>query len=761
MRQKRRIFEVNGIVQGVGFRPFAYRLASSLGLRGFVRNETSCVRIDVEGDEGALETFAARLISDAPPLARISGISAEDANPAGAAGFAVENSSGEGGGAPAVPPDAATCDECLRELRDPGDRRFGYPFINCTDCGPRYTIIKGVPYDRPLTTMSAFGMCDRCSREYHDPADRRFHAQPNACPDCGPKVFLAGGDGLEKASPDPVSEAAGALARGLVVAVKGIGGFHLACDAESEEAVGRLRLRKRREEKPFALMARDMAAVRRVAEASEAEERLVSSPARPIVLLAKKPRSRLAGLIAPGNRFLGVMLPYSPLHHLLLARGPEILVMTSGNMSDEPIEFANADALERLRGIADLFLLNDRDIETPADDSIARIAAGRAVLSRRSRGYVPSPVRMPFEGPSVLAVGADLKNTVCVTRGGHAFLSHHLGDLENQRALEAFETASRRLARLVGAEAGVVAHDMHPGYASTRFALSLEGVENIAVQHHHAHVASVMAENGLDGEVLGVALDGTGYGPDGTVWGGEFLAAGYGGFRRVARLRQVRMPGADAAARQGWRMAMSHVIDALGPGGLAAAPRLAPDSRSESVVAAMIGRGFNAPLTSSMGRLFDAAAAICGVASVSTFEGQAAMALEGAADGPAGDPYPFAIMEEAGLLVADTRPAVAAMVDDVAKGAAVPAVSRRFHGTAAAIVVRTCEMLGKRLGLDRVALSGGCFQNAILLEACVAGLSKAGFAVYTHCLVPPNDGGVSLGQAAVAAASALEAGKGR
>ncbi len=749
MKVERRQFEVRGIVQGVGFRPFVYRLALSHGLKGFVRNESSCVRIDVEGDSAALDSFEALLPDSAPPLARISGITSRDLKPAAYHDFRIEESGRKGETISQVPPDAATCEACVSELFDPADRRFGYPFINCTDCGPRYTIILSVPYDRPFTTMAGFRMCPDCRKEYENPSDRRFHAQPNACRDCGPSLRLCSPDGSDLRSPNPPADAAAALAALRIAAVKGIGGFHLACDARSAAAVARLRERKKREEKPFAVMARDMQAVERIAVASSREKALLRSPERPIVLLRKKDGGGIAESVAPGNRFLGVMMPYSPLHHLLLSSGPEALVMTSGNLSDEPIAFGNDEALSRLGGIADVFLLHDRDIETPADDSVSRVVAGRAMVLRRSRGYVPAPVFLESDGPDVIGLGADLKNTVCVCRGNAAFLSQHLGDLENLKAREGFAQAARRLIRLLDARPAIVAHDMHPGYASSRHAAVFAGAARIPVQHHHAHVASVMAENMLEGRVIGVAFDGTGFGTDGTIWGGEFLVAGYEGFERAAHFRTVRMPGSDAAARQGWRMALSHANDALGDRGLGLAASTAPDAQSAEIAAAMMKSGLNSPWTSSLGRLFDAVAAVCGIRTCSSFEGQAAMALEGAASDEPCEPLPFAFEDKDGRLEIDTRPLFAEVCRRAAARVPAAEISRSFHDSITDATVQTCLRIGSRFMLDRVALSGGCFQNALLLDSCLQRLANAGFKVYSHCLVPPNDGGISLGQVAV------------
>jgi hydrogenase maturation protein HypF len=758
---RRRRYVVTGTVQGVGFRPFVYRLAAAGALAGWVRNEPGGVQIEVEGPEAALDAFARDLEAKAPAQARIASVGESRLEPAGLRGFAIEESAFGDGAAAFIPPDIATCGDCLAEMDDPSDRRHRYPFLNCTNCGPRYTIVRAVPYDRPQTTMAPFAMCPDCRREYEDPADRRFHAQPTACPVCGPRLALADAEGRPKGAEDPLAAAVGCLAKGGILAVKGLGGFHLACDAGNGEAVGELRRRKRREEKPFAVMAADAEAAERFAEISPAERRLLESPERPIVLLGKRAGGPVAEGVAPRSRTWGVMLPYAPLHHLLLRGSYPALVMTSGNLADEPIACRNDEALRRLRGIADLFLLHDRDIETRADDSIARVMEGRETVLRRSRGYVPRPVILRSAGPPVLALGADLKNAVCLTRRDAAVLSHHVGDLGNAEALEAFRAAVEHLRRLLGVEPEAVACDLHPRYFSTRHAAAFPGLPRIDVQHHHAHAASVMAENGIAGPLIGVTLDGTGFGTDGTVWGGEFLVAGLGDFRRVAHLETVPMPGGDAAAREGWRMAVAHLRQALGNPSAEELAAFLPSVGRERVAIAvrMIERNVNCARTSSMGRLFDAVSAIAGVATASAFEGQAAMELEGAAGSGEGEPYPFSFREEGGADVIETGPLIRAVARDAGDGAGAAAISRNFHRTVAEIVVRTCERIRKREGLGRAALSGGCFQNELLLSACSAGLRGAGFQIFTHSQVPPNDGGIALGQAAVALARLGGSGK--
>jgi hydrogenase maturation protein HypF len=742
---------VEGVVQGVGFRPFVHALATRRGLAGWVRNTASGVEIEVEGPPAALEAFVGDLRGERPPLAHIEGVREADALPQGRDAFQIEPSL-DGDGFQPVSPDVATCPECLREIMDPRDRRAGYPFTNCTDCGPRFTIIRAVPYDRPHTTMAGFTMCPRCRAEYDDPCDRRFHAQPNACPDCGPRLSLldAGGHPLPG---DPLSEARRLLAGGRIVAIKGVGGFHLACDATSEAAVSRLRERKGREAKPLALMVADRQDAERLCVITTEERRLLASPARPIVLLRARRPSGVAPSVAPGLGRLGVMLPYSPLHHLLF-NAPDgtlpPLVMTSGNRSEDPIATDNADALDRLSDIADAFLLHDRPIHVRCDDSVTRVAAGGEVPIRRSRGYAPFPVRLPFQSHPVLAVGADLKSAVCVARGPYAFMSPHIGDLENVETYVAYQDMVERMAELFRVQPTALAHDLHPDYLSTRYALGLDpGLPRVAVQHHHAHVAACMAEHRLTGPVIGVAFDGTGYGPDGTVWGGEFLVADYAGFERIAHLGHVPMPGGDRAAREPFRAALAHLLRAFGEWDPDLAPLRAATDAERRMIRWQIEREVNAPLTSSMGRLFDAVASLAGVRHRARFEAQAAMELEALAEGRAGAPYPVEITGGAPLVL-EPGPVIRGVVDDLAEGAPPARIAARFHATVAEAVVRVSERIRASTGLDRVVLTGGVFQNAILLGATRRGLDAGGFEVFSHHLVPPNDGGIALGQAAVA-----------
>ena len=742
---------VEGIVQGVGFRPFVYSLAARLGLAGWVGNDADGVFAEVEGTPESVERFLGLLETDAPPLARVARVTATTMSPNGASGFSIVASDPTGRRRALVAPDSATCDDCLAELADPADRRFGYPFINCTNCGPRFTIVTGVPYDRPQTTMASFTMCAACEVEYHDPADRRFHAQPACCPACGPRLRLLDAAGADVAG-EPLAGAARRLAQGQVIAVKGLGGYHLAVDAGCEAAASALRARKHREDKPFALMAADVAAARELCEVDEVGQALLASPRRPVVLLPRRAGAPVAGAVAPGNRQLGIMLPYTPLHHLLVRETGRPIVLTSGNVSDEPIAYADADALARLAGIADAFLTHDRAIHIRTDDSVVRPLRGGAAVLRRSRGYAPEPVTVTAAFPRpVLACGAELKNTFCLAAQSRAFISHHIGDLENYQTLRSFTEGIAHFRRLFDTEPEVVAYDLHPEYLSTKYALDLDGVDLVGVQHHHAHIASCLADNDEQGPVIGVAFDGTGFGTDGTIWGGEFLLADLASFERAGHLDPVPMPGGVAAIRQPWRMAAAYLDAAYGdglPDGLAVAQRNA--GRWPEVVA-MARRGINAPLTSSAGRLFDAVAALLGVRDEINYEGQAAIELEQWADASEPGAYPAAITGGSPLRVRGAD-LVRAAAGDLLAGAGPGAVAARFHRGMAAVITQVCGLLRERSGLGAVALSGGVFQNLLLLETVAGLLEGDGFRVLVHARVPPNDGGISLGQAAVAGA---------
>ncbi len=743
----RTAIRVEGIVQGVGFRPFVYTLATGLGLGGFVGNDVDGVFAEVEGPESAVTEFLRQLEGNPPPLARIERITARPVTPNGATSFAIAASGPAGPRRTLISPDTATCQDCLRELADPADRRFGYPFINCTNCGPRFTIVRDVPYDRPFTTMAPFTMCQPCAAEYHDPADRRFHAQPTCCPACGPRLTLRDQAGTPLPG-DPLEQAAELLRRGQILAVKGLGGYHLAVDAACQPAAAALRARKHREDKPFAVLAADLTAARTLGDVDEAAAALLTSPSRPIVLLPRRPGAAVAPAIAPGNRYLGVMLPYTPLHHLLVRALARPAVLTSGNVSDEPIAYRDQDALDRLAPIADAFLTHDRAIHIRTDDSVARTFRGRPMLIRRSRGHVPEPVTTGGFPRPVLACGAELKNTFCLAKDCHAFLSHHIGDLENAETLRSFTEGIEHFRRLFDIDPQVVAHDLHPEYLSTKYALDLDGVDLHGVQHHHAHIASCLADNDAGGPVIGVAFDGTGYGPDGTIWGGEFLVADLAGFERGGHLTPVPMPGGTAAIRQPWRMAAAY----LGP---EAPDRLDVRRRNAGywpAVAAMAAKGINAPLTSSAGRLFDAAAAILGVRDAINYEGQAAIELEQLADPAEAAAYPATVVTGEGPFQASGAGLLHALLEDLTDGVPAPVIAARFHHGVAALIEAGCTYLRDRHGLGMVALSGGVFQNMLLLNAAVSRLETRGFTVLTHSRIPCNDGGISLGQAVIAAA---------
>jgi hydrogenase maturation protein HypF len=753
-----RTIAIHGVVQGVGFRPFVYGLASRLQLRGSVKNQTGGVLIEVEGEAPSLDRFLDELANHPPPLAQIDRLSWERRPPHGDRQFRIEPST-DGAPSPVfVSPDIAACDACLAELFDPADRRFGYPFLNCTNCGPRLTIITGAPYDRERTTMAAFPMCPACRREYDDPGNRRFHAQPTACPACGPHLQLLDNHGNLVETGDPLARFLEALCAGRIGALKGLGGYHLACDARSPAAVAELRRRKHRDEKPFAVMVRDAAAAQALCEVSSAEQELLLGPRHPIVLLRKRPGDGVAGGVAPGNPFLGVMLPYTPLHHLLLRAMGSPLVMTSGNRSDEPIAYEEPDALRRLGDIADLFLTHNRPIHVRCDDSVTRVVGGLESPLRRSRGYAPQPVLLPMECPlPALAVGGQFKGTFALGRGRHAFLSHHLGDLDHYDAYQAFVRDIDLYHRLFAVRPRLLVHDLHPDYASTRYAVERAragGEQLLAVQHHHAHVASCMAEHRLTEPVIGVAFDGTGFGLDGAIWGGEFLVGDYRHFRRAAHLRYVGLPGGDRAVREPWRMAVAHLADA----GLAPSVLRGRKAAEVRVVQQMLERRFNTPLTCSAGRLFDAVAALAGVRDRVSYEGQAAVELEWLATGVTPDgAYPFELEEApggdgAGEFLVDTRPLIRAAARDAGRGGGAARIARRFHSAVVEMIAAVCGRLRQATGIGAAVLSGGVFMNALLTDEVSARLSGEGWRVYRHRQVPPNDGGLSLGQLAVAAA---------
>ncbi len=802
----RRRHMISGIVQGVGFRPFVFKVARELGLTGWVRNSPAGVEIEIQGSDAGLVSFSNALENNIPPLAVITSHTCEDISPISDSCFSILPSTG---GEPAIQiaPDSAVCQDCLRELFDPDDRRYRYPFITCTNCGPRYSIITGIPYDRPKTTMAAFPLCSDCLKEYQDPMDRRFHAQPIACPVCGPQMRLV------KAAPLPTSpcwgeeinslprrgrvgegecseavegdkaiiQAIKLLKDGSILAIKGIGGYHLAVDACNQEAVQRLRTRKKRDEKPFAVMAADIAAAHSLAVLDDTEERLLTSPESPIVIVRKRPGSPLSDLVAPANGWIGLMLPYAPLHHLLfkgqenamalsLASGAlphdpafQTLVMTSGNISDEPVAYEDHDALKRLAEIADYFLLHDRPIHIRSDDSVMRVFQDRPLFYRRARGYAPRAVRLPFQCRPILAAGAELKGAVCLADRELAFLSQHIGDLQNDSTCDSFRHTITHLSELLEIKPEIIACDLHPDYLSTRFAED-SGLPLIQVQHHHAHLAACMAENGLDGTTIGVILDGTGYGTDGTIWGGEFLVGGYSGYQRASRFRPIRLPGGDAAVREPWRMALSYLYDALGADAFSIAPQLTErlTERELSLFTGMLERGINSPLTSSCGRLFDAVAALLNIRHFVSYDGQAAIELEALAENAETEFPPVSLCQsgkynyeisskEVAPIELNFSPMFPEILADMAAGIQQAVIARRFHTTVASAVVDVCLLIRDSSGLERVVLSGGVFQNRLLSKMIYTSLGLKGFTVFTHHLVPPNDGGIALGQAAIAA----------
>ena len=750
----RKAIEVSGIVQGVGFRPYIYRLAGERQLTGSICNTAAGVSIEVQGPPAAVDDFLARLPAEAPPLARIIDISVREIPCNGDLGFRIIATHRGEPVSTLISPDVAVCADCLREMFDPADRRYRYPFINCTNCGPRFTIVRNIPYDRPFTSMAAFRMCSACQAEYDDPSNRRFHAQPNACWTCGPQVELWDLVGKRVEAADPIAETVTRLQRGDVVAIKGLGGFHLACDATNADAVRTLRERKRRVEKPFAVMVPDVSTAERFCEVDEAARQLLLSPQRPIVLTLRRKDTAVADEVAPFNRYLGVFLPYTPLHHLLFAEGKfSALVMTSANMSEEPICIANDEAVRRLQKLADCFLVHNREILLRCDDSVTRVSGGRSRQLRRSRGFVPVPVFLSEEVPSVLAVGGELKNTICLTKGRHAFLSQHIGDLENAESYSFFEEAIEHLQRILEITPVAIAYDLHPSYFSTGWALAQSGLPQIGVQHHHAHIASCMAENHLDGQVIGIALDGTGYGTDGRIWGGEVLLADYSGFERAAHLAYVPLPGGEAAIREPWRMAVAYLVRHFGCDFVRGLPLVADvPPKNLNVLFRMMEQGINSPLTSSCGRLFDAVAALAGIRHRVNYEAQAAIELEMAiANSSDESAYPFELVPEGEGWTIDTRGLFEALLRDLGRDVSLADISRRFHNGLVEVLAELASRLREKSGLQRVCLSGGTFQNAYLFERVCERMGKENFRVFSHGEVPAGDGGLSLGQALVAA----------
>ncbi len=768
---------VTGIVQGVGFRPFVYGLAGRLKLTGWVRNTSAGVDIQVDGTAEVIDSFVSSIKSGLPPLARIDSIGVTFESPHGFIGFVIVNSEALPGAFQPISPDVSICPDCLQELLDPSNRRFHYPFINCTNCGPRFTIITDIPYDRPNTTMAPFEMCPDCAAEYANPLDRRFHAQPIACPVCGPQVWLERADGsriAEKA--DAIQATQALLAQGKIIAIKGLGGFHLACDALNLESVAELRRRKLRVDKPFALMMLNVETVKKHCFVSEAEQVILESRQRPIILLRRKPGTPIVEEVAPKQASIGVMLPYTPIHYLLFEQDRDILnssnqiqalVMTSGNLSDEPIATDNEDARQRLATLADAFLLHNRDIRTRCDDSVVRITdpqeSGNKELDheenrfpvyflRRSRGYAPDPIRLPFEIPEVLSTGPELKNTFCVTRQRYAFVSHHIGDMENYETLRSFEDGIVHFERMFRISPKAIICDLHPDYLSSRYGTQRSLNDNLPlfrVQHHHAHIAACMADNGLDGShpVIGLAFDGTGYGEDGAIWGGEFLVADYTGYQRSFHLDYFPLPGGDAAIKRPARTALALLWHL----GIDWDDRLAPVKdlcyEERQALRIQLERGLNSPRTSSMGRLFDAVAALAGVRQLVNYEAQAAIEFEAALDPQEPGAYQFELREK----VVDSREAILGLLADVASGVSIPRIAARFHNGLVELSQHVCEEIRSQTGINEVALSGGVWQNMTLLERTTSSLRKDGFVVYIHHQVPTNDGGISLGQVMIGA----------
>jgi hydrogenase maturation protein HypF len=749
----RKHIRVAGLVQGVGFRPFVYRLAKHYRLVGWVRNTSQGVEIEAEGDLASLKSFILALAAEAPPLARVEEVKTADIELRADAAFVILESERLSGTEAVIPPDVGLCRDCAAEILDPQDRRYHYPFTNCTNCGPRFTLIRQVPYDRPQTTMSVFAMCEACAREYRDPEDRRFHAEPTACPACGPHLWLeVGGRRIEA---EALKDAARLLWEGKILAIKGLGGFHLACDARDDGAVNLLRRRKGRVAKPFAVMVRDLAEAARLCYLDDTAEELLASPRNPIVLAPKRADSEASAAVAPGNNYLGLMLPYTPLHLLLIEHSPSALVMTSGNLSEEPLVFTNEGARTKLARLADAFLLHNRDIQVTCDDSVVRpLVSGIAMPIRRARGFVPQTISLPLESPDILGVGAEQKNTFCLAWGRTALLSQHVGDLDTVETFDYYRLAIDHFQALSRKAPNFIAHDLHPHYLSTRYARDQADKVLVGVQHHHAHIAACLAENGRDERCIGLALDGTGFGPDGTIWGGEILLADLADFERVGRLAQVRLPGGDAAVRQPVRMALSYLSAAYGGEYERVAQRLGlvlPDLE-QRVLRRQLETGLNAPLTTSAGRLFDAVAAALNICRERTFEGQPAIELEMAADPTETGRYQMPLLKEDETLVLDSVSLFRWIVEEHLAGVVNAITAARFHNSLIAALAVACEAVRDNGGPNLAALSGGVFQNAWLAVGLKTRLEELGFEVLTHTLVPPNDGGIALGQVAAAAA---------
>lgn len=746
MEEIRACVQIEGVVQGVGFRPFIYGLAHRHDLKGWVLNDEKGVTIEIEGEKDRVNGFLSGL-SFPPPLSTIEKTDIFYRPPLGYNDFEIRTSKEGEERVALVSPDSATCKDCLNEIFDPQDRRFHYPFINCTNCGPRFTIIEDIPYDRANTTMAPFIMCPLCSSEYHDPLNRRFHAQPNACPECGPNLTLFANSGKKITTHDPIGEAIALLRIGKIVAIKGLGGFHLACDATREEVVASLRARKYREDKPFALMCKDLEVIDRLCLVDDSSKEFLMSKERPIVILPRRKDAKIAPSVAPFQKTLGVMLPYTPIHHLLFAEGVDVLVMTSGNVSDEPIAFKDTEAFSRLGHIADFFLVHNREIHTRCDDSVIRPLIGNITFLRRARGFAPSPIKLNRDGNSILACGADLKNTFCLTKGVFAFLSQHIGDMENFETMRSFEQGVELLKQLFQIDPEFVVHDLHPDYLSTRYAMGLD-LPRIGVQHHFAHALSCMAEHGSEGPVLAVVMDGTGYGEDGTIWGGEFLEVTVRGYKRLGHLRYIPLPGSNMAVREPWRMAAAYLERVYGDlEGLHIPFIKGLDLERWSQIRLAIRAKINSPLCSSMGRLFDAVSAILGVRETVNYEGQAAMELEQMAEEGEMGKYPFEILEEKATLIVNPDPIIEAIVEDIRKAESPFIISARFHNSIAKVISMMAQRIREETGISDIFLSGGVFQNHFLLGKVWDILKDDGFKVYIHQKVPPNDGGISLGQA--------------
>ncbi len=784
-KKNARKIEVNGVVQGVGFRPFLFALAGKYNLTGEVANTDTGVCLVVEGEPVDIEQFMADMIGKKPPLSDITQIKDSTADLVGFESFTIVKSRAAGHRSALVSPDVTVCKDCLSELYDPEDRRFEYPFINCTNCGPRYTIIQDIPYDRPKTSMKNFKFCKACQKEYDNPMDRRFHAQPNACPKCGPRVFLTDSIGrtIESEPGKALETAARLLGQGKIIGIKGVGGFHLACDATDSQAVLRLRKQKNRPHKPFALMAENTSAILDHVHVSPDEKKLLESCHSPIVLLKKKAGpdrvSTRQPHIAPGvarrSNDLGIMLPSTPLHHLLLTKGPDILVMTSGNRSGEPLSTENDDAIDAFSHIADYFLLHNRDIYFGADDSVVKVTDKKTGFIRRSRGYAPLPIHLDREMPAILGCGAGMKNTICLTRGRHAFLSPHIGDLDNAKVFQYFQKNIAHLQQILDIRPECVAHDLHPGYMSSEYARTLTHIKRIPVQHHHAHAAACMAEHHLDEPVLAVTLDGTGYGTDSHIWGGEILLTTRKTFTRKAHLSYIQLPGGDAAVREPWRMAVSLLYRTFGQGvfDLDLPFLRETDKKKVSFICQMMDKDLNSPLTSSAGRMFDAVSALLCIRQEITYESQAAMELEAIAGNLPGHGYDFHISTPARMLTNDQEnrphglatddntqsmveidliPAVRQMVQDIRQGISPGRISANFHATLVNAFSQAALIISRETGIDKIVLSGGVFNNVTILKNMVHALEETGMTVYTHTLTPAGDGCISLGQAVVAAA---------